>query len=244
MMTSFCCISWQNVIHWCRVIANPLWYLIPAILMLTSSFDNVAGGSFRLNLIFLIKIPVCSIPIQSGQLLSLHPLNFVHQTNNHQLIYPSVQCDWLEGIPLQTYVLFHVVPFLTGFHLTLHHISMSWSLSLKVSFCCKVHFAIYTSERTDVLLAVEQYCTLFWHLCGNQFYELSSGSRFQPICSCYSVPLLRWHWGLYQKQLVETHQMQDCMICLMSCYSKLLSKGLRSGLNSLPAFFVVLMLSF
>ena len=124
------------------------------------------------------------------------------------------------------------------------NLQFAWSLSLQVSFCCKVQFAIYTSERTNVLLAVEQFCTLFWHLCGNQFYELTSGSRFQPICSCYSFPLLRWHWSLYQKQLVETHQMQDCMICLMSCYSKLLSKGSRSGLNSLPAFFVVLMLSF
>ena len=124
------------------------------------------------------------------------------------------------------------------------NLQFAWSLSLQVSFCCKVQFAIYTSERTNVLLAVEQYCTLFWYLCGNQFYELTSGSRFQPICLCYSFPLLRWHWGLYQKQLVETHQMQDCMMCLMSCYSKLLSKGWRSGLNSLLAFLVVLMLSF
>ena len=35
---------------------------------------------------------------------------------------------------------------------------MSWLLSLQVSFCCQVHFAIYTSESTSVLLAVEQCC--------------------------------------------------------------------------------------
>ena len=57
--------------------------------------------------------------------------------------------------------------------------------------------------------------TSFWYLCGNQFYEFS-GLRFQSTCSYYSFSLLRCHWGLFQKQLVEMHQIQDHMVSLLN----------------------------
>ena len=129
-----------------------------------------------------------------------------------------------------------VVPIVIGYHLTLHHISMSWSFSSGIFLLSSTFCHIYT----NVLLAAEQCFTSFWHLCGNQFYELTSRLWFQPIRSYYSLPFLRCHWGLYQKQLVETHQIQDGMVYLLSCYSKLLSKGWSLELDSLPAFPVVL----
>ena len=57
-------------------------------------------------------------------------------------------------------------------------------------------------------------------------------------CSYYSFPLLRCHWGVYQKQLVEAHQIQDSLVCLLSCHSKLLSKEWSSELDSLSVFLV------
>ena len=63
------------------------------------------------------------------------------------------------------------------------NISMSWSLSLQVSFCCKAHFAICTSESINVLLVVEQCCTSFWHLHETNFVSWPADYNFnQFVC--------------------------------------------------------------
>ena len=185
-------------------------HLIPAILMLALSFVNVAGRSFSLNV-----------------------------TPFSENIYPSVQCDWLQGILLQIYVLFHVVPFLIGYHLTLHHISMSWLLSLQVSFCCEAHFAIYNSESTSFLLVVEQCCTSFWNLwkpilwvdqrimistylfsslSGERNWEKTGDCRTKQSMHCKNVlPIWYWHrqhkwiWRLMKFQLQVLSVTQVCL---------------------------------
>ena len=219
-------------------------HLIPATLMLTSSIINVAGGSFPLNVTpFSENLPLLSTnSIWSALIIAFFRF---YAPDKQWSTYISCCTMWL--ISGNSTADIHAVsrsPFLIGYHLTLHHISMSWLLFLQVPFCCQALFAIYTSESNNVLLTVGQCCTSFWHLCGNQFYELTSGLQFQPSCSYYSYPLLRCHWGLYQKQLVEMHQIQDGMMCLLSCHSKLLSKGWSSALDSLPEFLVVPVSSF
>ena len=69
-----------------------------------------------------------------------------------------------KEFPMQTYVPFHVVPFLIGFHFTLHHISMSWSLSLQVSLFCKLILLYIPLKAPMFFLQLNSFVHLF-HIC-------------------------------------------------------------------------------
>ena len=220
-------------------------HLIPATLMLALSFLNVVGGSFPLNVTHFSENPplfrtnsiwsaliiacfkFCAPDKQSSTYISFCTMWLTSGNSTADIC--AVSCS-----PLSDWLPLDFTPY----------INVLITFSCCIFFCSQVHFAKYTSESTSVLLVVEQCWTSFWHLCGNRFHELTSGLRFQPTCSYHSFPLLRCYWGLYQKQLVETHQIQDGMVCLLSCYSKLLSKGWSSELDSLSAFLVVLVSGF
>ena len=97
-------------------------------------------------------------------------------------IYPSVQCDWLQGIPLETYMLFHVAPFLIGYHLTLHQrqsnvlITFSSGIFLLSSSFCYIylwkHQCFSHSWTVLYIFLISVWKPALWS---------------QPTCSYYSL---------------------------------------------------------
>ena len=95
-----------------------------------------------------------------------------------------------KEFPMQTYVPFHVVPFLIGFHFTLHHISMSWSLSLQVSLFCKLILLYIPLKAPMFFLQLNSFVHLF-HICvETNFINWPTDHGFNNLFILFSLMLV------------------------------------------------------
>ena len=172
-------------------------HLILATLMLVSSFDNVFGGSFPLNVTSISEEP------------PLFNTNWIWSA----LIFASFKFRAL-GKPSSTYISFCIMWLISGnstagiravstsslsdwipFDVT-SNIKMSWSLYFRYLTVVKLILPYVPTKATMFFLQLYK-LYIFLMPAGKPISWIDQRIMVQSVCSYHSSPLLRFAWGLY-----------------------------------------------